>query len=116
MATSSSSKKRTQPEVENLDHALAVYQDISRLDITVNECRSLMSMLQSERRLPNVADRPEYLHRPVFIHHVVKTGAIDIFHHQEMEPVVFIDVVSADDVGVVEGSDRPCLAVEPLQS
>ena len=55
-------------------------------------------------------------HRAVFLHHFLKSSALDVFHDQEVRLALLVDVVSADDVGVVQGGDGLGFAVEPAQA
>ena len=50
---------------------------------------------------------------------VMQTFAVDIFHDQEVDiPVAFrfvIDVVRANDVGMIQRCDRASLSMKPCQ-
>src|SRR5207245_51531 len=59
--------------------------------------------------------RPDGVHGADFLDDLLQTGPVDIFHDEEVQLVVLIDVVGANDVGMVEGGDGASLAIETLQ-
>ena len=53
--------------------------------------------------------------RPVGRDHLIECLALHDFHRQEPDAVVLLEAVDRDDVGMVEGSDGPRLALEAGQ-
>ena len=55
------------------------------------------------------------VHRPGLLDDLLQAGAVHVLHDEEVQLVVLVDVVGADDVGMVEGGDGAGLAVEAFQ-
>ena len=68
-----------------------------------------------ERRLADVVGGPQHVHRPGALDDLLEVGAVHELHDQEVQLLVLVDVVGADDVGMVEGGDGAGLAVEAFQ-
>ena len=107
-----------QPHVENFDHAGAVEEQVPRLDVAVNHAQ-FVRVLHPDRGLCDVmcgANRVEqFLLQRVAPDDFLQTVPVHVLHDQEVQLVVLIDVVGADDVRVVERGDGAGLAVEPVQ-
>ena len=71
-----------------------------------------VSVLQAERGLANVVGGTDRTDGPVAANEVVQVGAIDEVEDDEVELVVLIDVVSADDIGMIELADRDRFAAK----
>ena len=111
-------KEPRQAQVENLDHALGVDQQVARLDVSMYQ-PGLVSVRQASSRLPDdIGDCPESV-RPVVDNQVLQIVALDILHHQEMDlrrtVHLAIDVVGTHDVRMIQRRDRLSLAVKPLE-
>ena len=106
-------EEKGQAHVQDLDVAGAVHQQVGGLDVAVHEA-GFVGVLQALRRLGNVVARPRHAEGAVLVHNVVQAAAIHIFHHQEVHLVFVVDVVGADDVGMIEGGDGAGFEVEAL--
>ncbi len=111
-------KEPRQAQVENLDHALGVDQQVARLDVSMHQ-PGLVSVRQASSRLPDeIGDFPESA-RPVVDDQVLQVLTLDIFHHQEVNlrrtVHLTIDVVGTHDVRMIQRRDRLSFAVEPLE-
>ncbi len=99
-----------QAHVEDFDRSSPVDQDVPRFDVAVNESRLIEGVIMCH---------PSRVHPPAALDDFLKARPIDEFHDQEVQRrsagVVFVDVVSAHDVGVIESRDGARLALEPRQ-
>ena len=100
-----------QAEVENLDDAGAIHEQIGRLDVAVDQA-GLMGVLQAEGGLVDVMGGAIRVQGAAALDEVLQTDAVHVFHDEEMEFAVAVDVVGADDVGVAQLGDGLGLAVE----
>ena len=74
-----------------------------------------MGVLQADGRLADVVAGAQQVHRPGLLDDLLQAGAVHVFHDQEVQVLVLVDVVGADDVGMVEGGDGAGFAVEALE-
>src|SRR5258706_1544028 len=58
---------------------------------------------------------PQDIHGTAFFDHLLEVRPVDVLHDQEVKLVVLVDVVSADDVGMIQSSDSARLAVKAFQ-
>ena len=107
-------EEASQAHVENLDDPLAIEQQIARLDIAMDQ-PGLVRMIEPKSRLANVTDRPGHGHGAVSFDEFVQIAAVDEFENEEVQLVFAVDVVSADDVGMIEPGDGPGLTVKTGQ-
>ena len=70
--------------------------------------------VEADGRLADVVGGALDGQRAVLLDDVLQGGAVHVLHDEEVRLVVVVDVVGADDVGVVEGGDGAGLAVEAL--
>ncbi len=98
-------KEMGQAHVHNLNDPLAIQQNVAGLDVPVNQA-AFVRMLQSQRGLANVVRRPQDIHGTLAIDNLLQIGAVDIFHDQEMELAILVNIVGANNIGVVESGDR----------
>jgi hypothetical protein len=103
-----------QAEVEDFDRTRPVEEQVGRLDVAVDQA-GLVGVLQAEGGLADVVGGPHGVHRPVALDDGVQRAAVNVLHDEEVQPAVAVDVVTADDVGVLELGDGPRLAAEALQ-
>ena len=107
-----------QAHVEDLDDAGAVEQQVARLDVAVNHAE-FVGVLHADRRLGDVVRGPDRVERLLLQHvagdDLLEARPVHVLHDEEVQLLVLVDVVGADDVRVVEGGDGPGLAVEPVQ-
>ena len=104
-----------QAHVEDLHDAGAVDEDVARLDVAVDEA-DLVGVLQADRGAVDVVAGADRVERPGLLDEVLQVGAVHVLHDEEVQVVVLVDVVGADDVRVVEGGDGAGLAVEALEA
>ena len=76
---------------------------------------ALVGMLQAERRLSNVMGGSDWVHGPVFADNLLQIRAVHVLHDQKVQLAVLVDVMGADDVRMVERSDRLSFLIEPVQ-
>ena len=107
-----------QAHVQEFDRAVGVNQQVRRLDVAVNESRS-MSMLQPLGRLPDVLDRVSEIGGATADDQLLQALAVDVFHHQKMDLGVSvqstIDVVRSHDIRMIDRSHRLSLTMKPRQ-
>ncbi len=72
-------------------------------------------VLQTGGRLAHVMRGPERVHRPGPLDDLLEAGPVHVLHDEEVQFLVLIDVVGADDVGMVEGGDGLRFAVEAFE-
>ena len=90
-----------QSQIENLNRTGAIDEQIARLDVAVHES-GFVGVLQSQGGLANVIRGSSRIELAVFGDDILQALAFHVFHHQEMRFPVLIDVVSADDVRMIE--------------
>src|SRR5690349_15834831 len=95
------------PEVRDVHLAVAVDQDVRRLDVTVDES-------ERARRLDADADGERDPDAPLAIDDPIEILAVDELHHDEVAARGGIDtsVVDGDDVRMVDGCGMPRFAPE----
>ena len=107
-----------QAHVQEFDRAVGVNQQVRRLDVAVNESRS-MSMLQPLGRLPDVLDRVSEIGGATADDQLLQALAVDVFHHQKMDLGVSvqstIDVVRSHDIRMIDRGHRLSLTMKPRQ-
>jgi hypothetical protein len=104
-----------QAHVEDLHDPGAVEEDVAGLDVAVDQAH-LMGVLEADGRGVDVVARPEHVELAELLDEVLEVGAVHVLHDEEVEVLVLVDVVGADDVRVVHGGDGAGLAVEPLEA
>src|SRR5262249_29036463 len=72
--------------------------------------------LQTECGLANVVGRSSTFECAALFDNFAKARAVNVLHDEKMEAVVLVDVVRANDVGMIESGNRPCLTIEPLEA
>src|SRR5262249_393538 len=100
-----------QAEVEHLDGGGTLAEQGGRLDVAVDQ-PVLVGVVQAQGRLPDVVGRAVRGERVVLLDEGVQVNPVHELHDHVVVRARVVDVVDADDVGVVEGGDRPRLAVE----
>ena len=75
----------------------------------------LVGVLQANRRAVDVVRGPQPGQWAGSLDQIVQVGAVDEFHHQEVQVAIFVDVVGTGNVRVVDRRHRAGLAVEPLE-
>ena len=98
--------KPGQAQVEDLDGAGAVHDQVAGLDVAVDQA-GLVGVLQSESGLADEMGCHPEGQRTLSLDDLVERPAVHILHYQEMQIVVVVEVIGADDVGMLQGSDRP---------
>lgn len=100
--------KPGQPQIEHFDDTTAIDQQIAGLHIAMHQS-AVMRMGQPQRGLTEVFRRVFETERPVFADDVLNAAAVDVLHDQEVNLAValhfLIDIVRADNIGVIERSD-----------
>src|ERR1700722_18609280 len=76
---------------------------------------TLVGRLQTQRCLPNVAGRAVYRHWAELGDDVLEGGTIHVIHYEEMEPVILVDVMALDQIGVFEDAGCTRLTIETTQ-
>ena len=102
-------------QVEDLDHALRIDEQIGGLDIAVYQLAAV-GVLQSFGRLADVIGRAAVVQWAVGLDHPPKVPALDQLQDQIVAVAFLVQVISMDDVGVVQRGDRPGLDEESLQN
>ena len=100
-----------QAEVEDLDDAGAVHEQVGRLDVAVDQA-GLVGVLQAEGGLMDVVGGANRVKRAAALDQVLEADAVDVLHDEEVEFAVPVHVVGADDVGMAQLGDGLGLAVE----
>ena len=108
-------EEASQAHVEDFDDAASIDQDVAGLDVAVDDAAGLMGMVQADGRLPNVMCGSGDVHRPMFLDDLLQAGAVHIFHHQKVQLVVLIDVISANDVGMIQSRDGAGFPIETFE-
>ena len=104
-----------QPHVENLDHALGVNQQISRLDVAVDQ-PGVVRMLQPASGLGDVVSGYLVIQRlAALANQSLKIPALHILHHKVMRGTVMVDIVGPHDVRVIQRRCGLGLQVETIQ-
>ena len=98
--------------VEDLQRAAGIEQQVRRLDVPMDDI-GLIGGLEPSGRLDQAIDRPGDLHGPLLPDEPGEVGALDVFHHEEVEPAELVRVQDRDDVGVAEPGGGLRLAAEP---
>ena len=102
-----------QTHVQNLHRSPGVDQQISGLDIAVNDPLR-MSELQATRHLDDAVNRLADRQRPVLLDDGSQVIAGDVFHHQERCPVGLARIEGSHDVGVRQPCRRFDFTLKPL--
>src|SRR5262249_27640824 len=102
-----------QAEVEDLDRAGAVEQDIARLDVAMHQ-PLVVGVLQPEARLKDVVAGAEGGERALLPDDFLQAIPLNVLHDGVVQLAVAIDIVDLDDVGMVEDRDGAGLALEAL--
>ena len=58
---------------------------------------------------------PNRVHGTMLADNLLQIGAVHIFHDQKVQLAVLVDVVSTDNIGVVQGGNCLGLLVEPVE-
>ncbi len=103
-----------QTHVQEARHALAIDEDVPRLDVAVNELVA-EGVFETVGDLPDVADRAAEVHRAELLHHVEQVRPVHVVHDDEVQVPVLVDVVRANDVRVIQPAGGAGLAVEPAE-
>ncbi len=103
-----------QAEVDQLGFTVHVEQDISRLDVAMQQI-VLQRGIQCRGNLDAYIQHQQLRHRLVCIDQSVETPRAGQFHHEIKLIVVFAELVKIDDVRVVQLRHGPCLGVKRLQ-
>ena len=92
-------------KVHDLDPAVRQKHDVLGLDVPVDDAL-LVGMVQRVQHLLAEVDHlfPGEGAAPA-VHVFLQGDAVDVLHHDELEPVGDRDVVDLDDVGVVQNGD-----------
>ena len=83
--------------VEDLQRAAGLEQQVRRLDVPMDDV-GLVDGLEPSGRLDDAVDRPGDVHGPLLPDQPGEVRALDVFHHEEVEP--------AELVGVQDGRRR----------
>jgi hypothetical protein len=102
-----------QAHVQDLDHlSISRQEQVGGLDVPVDHA-SLVGVLQSQRRLPDVVagfrqrQRADLFDQPGQV-----GGPLEVLHDQQLGSAVLLGVEGEDDVGVVQLGRRPYLPLE----
>ena len=90
-----------QTKVEDLHVASLVNHQVSRLDVAVHE-PLFVGVVEAERRLPDEIGGIANRERALLLHPRVQVGAIDVFHHDEVDRSRRVEIEGPGDVGMVE--------------
>ncbi len=108
----------SQPQIQDLDHAFLVEQQIGGLDIPMNES-VLVRMGQTVGGLPDNLGGFDVIQPPAFLDRGLGVLTLDELHHQVVDFLVVLDlladIVSSDDVRMVQRSDSLRFDVETFQ-
>ena len=107
-------KKPHQSQVEHLDRAPVVQQQVGWFDVAVNQIR-LVGLVQPLGGLPDVFRGRDRRQRSLTGDNVLQRPTRDVLHHQEVNIPFLIDIVGPHDVAVIEGGDRLRFLVKPFQ-
>src|SRR5205085_57409 len=99
---------------ENLDDTGAVEQQVAGLDVAVDEAHQV-AVMHADGRLSDVVSGTSGVERAEAGDDLLQAGAVDVFHHEEVQAVGLVDVVSADNVRVVKSRDGAGFAVEAFE-
>ena len=108
------SRIRANPRSRILTVPVRSIKQVARLDVAVYKS-CFVRVLQSQSGLANVIRGSRRVDLAMTCHDVLQTLAIHVFHDEEMRLAVLIDVVSTDDVRMIEFAGRSSLPVEALQ-
>jgi hypothetical protein len=72
-----------QAQVEDLYNALAVNEDVARLDVAVDQ-PGRVRMLQANGRPVHVVAGARHVHRPGLADNVLQAGAVHVLHDQKV--------------------------------
>jgi hypothetical protein len=103
-----------QTHVEDFDHTLAIDEQIAGFDVAVDNA-GFMSVLQAKGGLADVVCGPFRAQRAVAANEVVQVIAVNEFEHDEVELVIVIDIMSTNDIGMIEASDGSSFTIEASQ-
>src|SRR4029077_12470044 len=106
-------EKAGQAQVQDLDRSRSIEKHVRRLDVAVDQ-PGLVRVLQTQGGLADVMSCPEGSQRSAFLDDRLEGAAVDVFHDQEVPLAVLVDIVAADDVGVLQLRDGAGLAVKAL--
>ncbi len=102
----------SQAEVGDLHPPLTIEQDILRLDVAMDDSL-LVRELQRVAELRH--DRHRLLRRQMpDLEHPAEVRAVHVLHEEVVPPLHLPEIINRDDVGMVQPSQRPRLADEPL--
>ena len=86
-------------------------EQVARLEVAVHEA-SFVRVAETERRLADHLTSEPGWDLAAATHEVVEIVAVDVLHHEEEQVFGAVGVERADDVGMLEGRDRPYLPLE----
>ena len=103
-----------QAQVENARDAFAIDEHVARFDVPVDNAAA-EGVVQADGGLVGVTHRAVDVQRAELLHDPEEVRAVHVVHHDEVEVAVLIDVVSADDVRVLEAPGGSGFAVEATE-
>ena len=98
-------------EVEDLDRAAGVEDQVRGLDVAMHE-PLLVRMLEPERRLPHVVECVAERERAGLLDLRMEVGSGDVLHRDEMDLAGGVEVERPDDVRMVQPGGGAGLALE----
>ena len=104
-----------QTEIQNLDDAIGIYQQVSGLHIAMNH-PGFVSIVQPQGSLSDEFGGIKEGTNTLLLNQFLQAVAFDVLHHQEVNFGIavnlVIDVVSSNDIGMIERRNRLGFAVK----
>ena len=98
-------------KVRDLEYASVRHQDIWRAEIAMNDSLSV-GVAHGTAYLLRIGNRQVCVEGAPIGDHVLERLALDVFHHDEEDVVLFLGCRDRNDVGVVEGGKQSWLPEE----
>src|SRR5438445_4285358 len=73
-------EESSQAQIQDLNRAAAIENDIARLDVPMDDAGNLVSVLQSERGLADVMGTANGIKRPDALDDLLQAGSVHVLH------------------------------------
>ena len=107
-----------QSQIEDLQHAVGVDQEIGRFDVAMDQAHR-MGVSEPFGRLTDEIGRFAIIQRALFFDHAAKILSFDVLHHQIVDVFsvfdVLVEVVRANDMRMIELRDGKGLETKAVQ-